>query len=130
MLGNAISLNHLISNFLVLLFRIFGLQASSLRFQFRDFMLAHENEEKIEKRIERNWRPGKFSSSGHIHCCGVTDALWFRTAMNGDVSTWPLAHAFACSLAPLHHLLTPHYFYCVLHSAHSLARLLTHSLPS
>ena len=100
MLGNAISLNHLISNFLVLLFRIFGLQASSLRFQFRDFMLAHENEEKIEKRIERNWRPGKFSSSGHIHCCGVTDALWFRTTMNGDVST--LTHSLMHLLVHLH----------------------------
>ena len=55
-------------------------------------------------------------------------AQWFRTAKNRDVSTGPPARAFACSLAPLTHLLAPP---CSLHSCtllRSLVCLLTHSL--
>ena len=48
--------------------------------------------------------------------------LWFRTTMIRDVSTGPLAHPFARSLAPLSHLLAPH---C---SLRSFVHLLAHSL--
>ena len=37
-----------------------------------------------------------------------TIALWSRITKNPDVSTGPLARPFACSLAPLTHLLALH----------------------
>ena len=55
-------------------------------------------------------------------------ALWFKTTKNPDVSTGPLARLFACSLAPLTHLLAPHCSLCLrAHCAHSFARSLTYS---
>ena len=51
-------------------------------------------------------------------------ALWFRTAKKWDVSTRPLAHPFAHSLAPFTHSLCAHA------PLHSFVRGHTRSLPS
>ena len=58
-----------------------------------------------------------------------TKAQWFRTTMNWDVSTKPLAHLFAGSLPLLNHSLAPH---CLLHlrtPLHSFVWSFIYSLP-
>ena len=55
---------------------------------------------------------------------GLTDAEWFRTAKNRDVSTGPLTRPFARLLALLTHSLAP------LACSAALIRSLTRSLPS
>ena len=52
-------------------------------------------------------------------------ALWFKTAMNRDVSTGPLARPFARSLATLTRSLAPHYQL----RSRALLRSLARSLP-
>ena len=57
-------------------------------------------------------------------------ALWFRTAMNPDLSTGPLARPFDRSLAPLTHSLALHCLLCSCAPLRSLGRSLAHSFPS
>ena len=66
-----------------------------------------------------------------------TPRLWSRITKNTDWSTGPLARPFACSLAPLTHLLALHCLLCshvpLAHTTaliHSLTRSLTHSQNS
>ena len=62
--------------------------------------------------------------------CHSTDALWSGTSKNRDVSTGPLAHPFARSLALLTHSLAPHCSLCWCATLCSFVHFPAHSLPS
>ena len=59
---------------------------------------------------------------------GGDSALWYRTAMNRNLITRPLARPFARSLTPLTHFPAPHCLLCSRALLRSFIRLLAHSL--
>ena len=80
-----------------------------------------------------SWRGGWWCGCWHGSQGRADDALWARITKNTDWSTGPLAHPFACSVAPLTRSLAPHYSLCFRAPLHSLVCSLaqfSHTLAS